>query len=248
LDNNLTTYLLTKNNEKTIEAALQSILWLNGKVIIGDMGSKDETVQIGRKHGAQVISFPFQDDYGRAKNQLLKSHKSLWQLYLEPWEQIITGHQAILEASQEQAPRAHYLQILRGQTITKEIRLWNKNLRFLNPVFETVNDDLATLLDPVVINSAGGKEENIDHLLELWKKTDPLSEEPHYYQAYRFLHNKDYQKFASLAEKYADVNKKGMSAVMIRYHLAMVNIYSLGDNNKAVRYLLECIAARPLMA
>ena len=39
-----------------------------------------------------------------------------------------------------------------------------------------------------------------------------------------------------------------MSAVMIRYHLAMVCVYKLGDHNKAIKYLLECIAARPLMA
>lgn len=245
----LTTYILTKNNEATIDAALQSVSWLRGPIVVGDLGSNDDTLKICRQHGATILPMSFQDDYSNVKNKLLGSKESLWQLYLEPWEQILTGHRIILEVISDTKPRAYYLQILTGQTIAKEVRLWNKQLRFTNPVFESVIDNQANLLEPVIINSQGGiNESQVERLLGIWKKADPLSSEPYYYQAYQFLKNKKYKEFASLAEQYATNSKKGVSAVMIRYHLAMVHTYSLGNGEKAMKHIVECIAARPLMA
>ena len=245
----LTAYMLTRNNEKTIDAALQSVSWLKCDIMVGDMGSSDQIAQICKKHKAKIVPIHFQDDFSRAKNKLLAASDSLWKLYIEPWEQMVTGHKAILEATEGTQPRAYCLQILQGQSITKEVRLWNNNLKFSNPVFESVANNKATLLSPVVIHTQGGiDEEEAERLLNIWKKADPLSEEVYYYQAYQFLKKKQYREFADLAEQYSSTNKKGMSAIMIRYHLATVNLYSLGDHNKALRNILECIAARPLMA
>ncbi len=245
----ITTYLLTKNNQTTIDAALQSISWLKGPIIVGDMGSNDKTIEICRRYNTVVVPVVFQDNYSRAKNKLLDSGESLWQLYVEPWEQILTGHRAIIEAAADTKPHAYYLQILTGQTIAKEIRLWNKQLRFTNPVFENVTDSQANLLEPVIIHSKGGIDKNeTERLLSFWKKADPISNEPYYYQAYQFLQNKKYREFASLAEQYITTSKKGISAVMIRYYLAMVNLHVLGNSDKAIRNIIECIAARPLMA
>jgi tetratricopeptide (TPR) repeat protein len=249
LEKKLTTYLLTKNNENTIDLALSSILWLNGDIIVGDIGSTDKTLKICKKYNVEVIPIIFQNDYSAAKNKLLNYKKSLWQLYLEPWEQIITGHRAILNIMIETRPVSYYLQILSGQTIAKEIRLWNKNLRFSNPIFESISDKSATLIDSVIIHSKKEFDEaESEKLLEDWKNTNPISNEPYYYQAYQFLRNNKYQEFISLAEQYTTISKKGPSAVMIRYHLAMINLYVFSNFEKSIKNILECIATRPIMA
>lgn len=250
LETSLTTYLLTHNNESTIEDTLKSILWLESPIVIGDMSSKDKTIEICEKYNAKIFHVHFQDDYSKAKNELLDKTKSMWKLYLEPWESIITGHKNILSAIRNFNPSSHYFQILYQNTVTKDIRLWNKNLKFSNPIFENIIDKTATVLD-VIINKKNNPsipEKEIERLLNIWKQKDPLSEDPYYYQAYQLLALKKYEQFQLLAEKYIAFNRRGMASVMIRYYLAMVCLYSLNDKLKSIKYILECISVRPLMS
>ena len=245
----LTTYLLAKDNAQTIEAAIKSITWLGGTIVIGDMGSQDGTVEICKKFKTKVVAIRFADDYSEAKNKLISSHESTWRLYLEPWEQLVTGHKIILDIARNSNPCSYYVQVMREQTITKEIRLWSNTLGFSNPVFESIVDKKATLIDGVVIHSQKQPENtNTQKLLDLWKQSQPLSDEPYYYQAYYLLQQSKYNEFVKLANQYVINNTQGMSSVMIRYHLAMVYLYALNEANKALKNILECIATKPLMA
>ncbi len=51
-------FILTKNEEEKIEAALRSVLWAQEIVVI-DSFSDDRTVEIARSYGAEVVQIPF---------------------------------------------------------------------------------------------------------------------------------------------------------------------------------------------
>ena len=50
----LTVHLLTKNNSKTIQKAIDSVQMAD-KIMVADLGSKDNTIQICEAAGAQIF-------------------------------------------------------------------------------------------------------------------------------------------------------------------------------------------------
>jgi glycosyltransferase involved in cell wall biosynthesis len=58
--------VLTYNEERNIEACLQSVVAWAGKVFVVDSGSTDRTVALARQYGAQVVTHPF-ENYSRQR-------------------------------------------------------------------------------------------------------------------------------------------------------------------------------------
>jgi len=183
------------------------------------------------------------DDYSRAKNELTTTKN--WILWIEPWETIMKGIEVVSEAiSSKNAYRIHVLQ---EGIVTKPIRLWHssKKLKFMNPVCETITGEAEEL--PVYFHSIGTVPES--ELIKKWVEKCPLSIEPLYYYACDLLIRKKWQEFLNAADHYIFMEKKPqMSLTMTKYYCAMVNCYVLKDFQKAVNYLLPCLAEKPSMA
>ena len=235
----ITTTILTCNNESTIERALQSA---SGDILIGDIGSKDSTLSICKKHGASILEIPF-ENYSQAKNQLISNVKSDWILHMEPWE-------VLIQAKFEEVDIAHsyHLQIISNGVISKSIRFWNKSkeLSFVNPVFEIIDDDSKYL--PSIIYSS--PVNTLDHLdkINKWKKEKPTDSAPYYYEACVFLQQKRYDEFLSTAQKYLFLENTGIPVVMTKYYLAAIQLYIKKDASSSLRNILPCIATKPNMA
>lgn len=245
----IATHLLVKNNEATIERAILSLAPLRGEVIVGDLGSEDNTIHICEKLGATVIDLKFNKDYSQMRNKLVDGSGSPWQLYIEPWEILASGHDIITNVEK---PGVYAVQVLQGDIITKESRLWHKTLqlKFIQPAFETLNNKTQEQLLPgVVIFSVGTSPDNRpnEQIVTEWMQSNPLASEPCYYRAFVLLSQKKFQEFVVAAEGYLFRETMGMPAIMMQYYLAMVQLY-LGDTQKAVRGAIACIATRPLMA
>lgn len=241
----ITTQILTKNNEKTIENCLNSIKNLNGEIIIVDLGSDDNTISICEKNGIFPQKIKTRDR-SKIRNFCIKNAKNDWIFYIEPWEILKIGHNKILNSINEQA-NAYKLMILNSNVINKEIRLWNKrlNYKFKNPVYEYLDCEKYTIESDILIISNGNNSINIEN----WKKECPNSKEVIYYEAITLLTEKKYNEFESVANRYLFREHKDiMSMVMIKYYLASIYCYIKKDAKKAIEHILHCIYYNCLMA
>jgi tetratricopeptide (TPR) repeat protein len=167
-----------------------------------------------------------------------------WNLYLEPGEIIKYGVQDIIDL---QEGDSFNFQIIKDGLLTKEVRLWNKDISFVNPIFECLVDKKAQDLNVIVYSKASSPFTLED--IGVWKNKHPASCEPYYYEACMLLTQKRYDEFLAAAEMYLFKDKEGtMPVTMTRYYCAMVYCYVRGDFEKAIKYLLPCLTVKPLMA
>ncbi len=243
---NITTQVITQNSSKTIARLLDSVVPLQGEVIIADLGSTDKTIEICESYNTRIFKIDIVNSLSDIRNRIVVKSKYDMQLLLYPKE-ILTDHTPILAMD---GP-AYYLSILQGDLLTKEIRLWNKtkDWKFLNPVYEylDVPESIKDIL-PVTVYSTG-MESYPNDLLDNWKKKEPASQEPLYYGAIRDLSYRNWDGFISNANKYLFGNKTAeMSVVLTKYYYATVMCHIKKDPNASIKHILECIAVRPLMA
>jgi len=241
----LTVNLLVKNNEQTIDDTLASLVSLNARILVGDMGSSDQTVEICRRHGAKVMHINPSYDYSTARNQLIDASGDNLLLHINPWEVLISGHQEIITSS---VPS--YISVAQNDLITKEIRVWPKKskIRFQNPIFETAIYDTATLL-PVLIYSKGKPEDpRSTELIQNWLNTAPASSSPYYYQACNFLSQRKYEDFIRIADHFLFLSDQEMPVAMTRYYYGQVQLHIKKNYETATKQAMLCLANKPIMA
>jgi len=249
----LTTLILTHNNEGTLQNTLDSLSPLDINLIVGDVNSTDKTRSICRKSGAVIKTVNPDNERSYEKNELLKDVTG-WILYIEPWEILAAGYEDINKVINSGIPNVYGGKVFHGESITKEIKLWHKdaNIKFRNPIYETLDAEISKVLNNLIFYSYGGKNQtnNVEDKLKEWLKTSPISNEPYYYQAFFLLSKKRYKEFIPAAELYISRNSKGISAVMMRYYIASIkfHVQELKNFGEASREILTCIAANPLMA
>lgn len=236
---------MTKNNETTIKETLESVKGLAFQILVADLGSTDETIKICKRHGAKVVTFCLEGDYAKIRNTLLAESQTEWNLLIHPWEVLANGHE---ELKKELNGNSYQIPVFQGNVLSKEIRLW-RNIEFKNPVFETLYDEKSQLFKHALIYA----KQSTDHfekwsILERWRKTSPASSQPIYYQAHLYLAEGRYKEFVVAAERYLFKEKIGVSAIMLKYYLSLINSYHFKNIELARYHLLPCILANPLMA
>jgi len=237
----LTIQLLIKDNERTLEKSILSILPLKSHIKAVDFGSKDDSLEICRKHNIQVIRL--QDgDRSKIRNEMMGDG---WNFYIQPWEVLISGHEYLVKLPPT-GPLSYYIDIYQGQVVTRDIRLW-RDLTFRYPIFETIIDRKAQKLGEVIIWSDNPPKRDILPRIEEWKSKSG-SIEPLYYEAWAMLQDEKYDSFVAIATHYLSLDSHSKSAVMLRYYLAQIQAYINKEMGKATRNILPCIVAKPLMA
>ena len=245
----LSIQILTKDNQETIEDCLNSISQINCKIIIGDLGSKDKTIEKCLKFKPEIIKISLNDDISQARNFLIDKANTVWHLMIEPWEVLLTPTEAIIEKMLYEAC-AYKFHVLQGDLVTKETRLWNKslNLKFKNPIYETI--DAEAKMAAIYIISKGGKRSiPTKELAHKWKAKNPLSADPIYYIACSELIDKNWDTFLNYADLFLHQQKKqNISYFMTCYYMAMVLCYIKKDYQKAIQTLCPCIIKNPTLA
>lgn len=82
----LSVTIITKNEEKMIEAAIQSVSWAK-EILVVDSGSTDRTVDLAKKAGARVILHSWQG-YGQQKNFAQAQATQEWVLNIDADERV----------------------------------------------------------------------------------------------------------------------------------------------------------------
>jgi len=75
--------MIVRNSSATLKRCLQSVCHLVDRILIGDTGSHDDTIDIAHTFGAEVISIPWQNDFAHARNSVLKRSLCDWILILD---------------------------------------------------------------------------------------------------------------------------------------------------------------------
>lgn len=237
----ITTHIITKNNESTIKKCLDSIKD-TGEIIIGDMGSTDETINICKRYTNKIYQLPKRNNMADLRNDLISCSKGDRQFYLEPWEALTSGD--IFDLTEFDS---YYFFIINGNIVNKEVRLWKKGVaQFDGRVFESI--DLDGVFSNCVIYSSSSKK--IDkEIIKNWIESCPTKTEPYYYLACSFLNEFNYNEFLKCGNEYLfRETRQTMSSCMIKYYMAMVNCYQQNNLKKTLDLTISCLETKPLMA
>ena len=92
----LSVCLIVKNEEKFLDACLQSVKSVTNEILVVDTGSTDRTVEIARSHGARVEFFAWCDDFSAARNAGLEQARGDWVLILDADEELSAEDRGVL--------------------------------------------------------------------------------------------------------------------------------------------------------
>lgn len=84
----LSIIIITKNEERMIQACLESIKGL-GEIIIADNGSTDDTLEIAKKYTDKIFKFD-NLDFSTIRNEALKKTSGEWILYVDSDERVLS--------------------------------------------------------------------------------------------------------------------------------------------------------------
>jgi len=164
----LSVVIIARNEEKMIGDCLESVRQLADadEIILVDSGSTDKTLQIAKKYGAKVISFPFRKlEFAKWRNAGLKVAKSDWILYLDADEratpELKKEMETVLPGSKYTAyeiPRKNFYlgqemryggawpDYVKRLFLKKKLKSWEKELHE-DPIFE---GELGRLRSPFI--------------------------------------------------------------------------------------------------
>lgn len=98
----VTATVITLNEERNLEAALQSLAWAD-EIIVVDSGSTDRTVEIARRHGARVETRAW-EGYSAQKNYAASIAANDWILSLDADERVPPALAGEIRARLETGP------------------------------------------------------------------------------------------------------------------------------------------------
>jgi len=78
--------MIMRDDASVLPRCLSSIVGLVDEIIIVDTGSKDNSIEIAKSYGAQVLEDPWQDDFARPRNIGLEKAQGQWILVMDPDE------------------------------------------------------------------------------------------------------------------------------------------------------------------
>ncbi len=80
--------MIVKDEEASLDKCLESVQGVADEMIIVDTGSTDSSADIARRHGARVLSYPWQNDFSEARNFALEAASGDWVLVLDADEEL----------------------------------------------------------------------------------------------------------------------------------------------------------------
>lgn len=240
--------ILTKNNERSILRALNSIQLYVDEVIVCDLGSTDSTQDICLLNKVKYYDCKNTTNLSKLRNDFVAEAKNNWIMVLEPWE--IFTNPEILNNINESDPNVYNVTIMQNNILTYEDRIWHKSLElnFKNPVYEflDIKKNKSNHINGLIY---GDDTRDVVDLLELWVKDEPNSNEALYYEALYCLSQQKWEHFTNKAYKYLFNNKKNTKAnIMMNYYYAIVMCHIKKDTSQALNHTLGCLAIKPLMS
>jgi tetratricopeptide (TPR) repeat protein len=80
--------MIVKNGAASLKRCLESVAGLVDRVVIGDTGSTDASLEIARSFGAEILYVPWHNDFSQARNCVLEHSRCDWILVLDADEML----------------------------------------------------------------------------------------------------------------------------------------------------------------
>ncbi len=80
---NISLCMIAKNEERVLGACLASAKPFFTQIIVVDTGSTDRTIEIAKKHGAEVHKFKWVDNFAAARDESMKYAKGSWIFWMD---------------------------------------------------------------------------------------------------------------------------------------------------------------------
>jgi glycosyltransferase involved in cell wall biosynthesis len=80
--------MIVKDGAATLGRALASVAPVADRILVGDTGSRDGSIEVARAAGAEVIKIPWEDDFSRARNRVLIEARCDWILSIDADEML----------------------------------------------------------------------------------------------------------------------------------------------------------------
>jgi len=239
--------ILTYNNKNTIKKTLDSVLDIKKNIFIGDYGSTDGTVQICKEYDAKIFNIKNLKK-NEARNFLNNYSNDELNLWMQPWEILLQYNKKINNLND----KLFYSKILNNTIINWDIRIYNKNYKFINPIFETIDhkENIEIVDSGFTLASQFGHLSDGDlEIIQQWKQDKPLCSSPYYYEACILLSMQKYEDFLNVANHYFFIEKNNsMPLIMMRYYYALVQMYYKKLVKPTLQNLTLCLSKKPLMA
>ena len=80
--------MIVRNGAATLPNCLASAAGITEQIVIGDTGSSDGSAELARDLGATVFDLPWEDDFARARNAVLRALNTDWVLVMDDDEEL----------------------------------------------------------------------------------------------------------------------------------------------------------------
>lgn len=97
--NRLTACLIARDEEAMIGDCLRSLRGVADHVVVVDTGSSDRTMELAESLGAEVIAFPWADDFAAARNRSIEGVRGGHVLWIDADERLAPGAGAVLRSA-----------------------------------------------------------------------------------------------------------------------------------------------------
>jgi tetratricopeptide (TPR) repeat protein len=141
----LSVCLIVKNEESTLDRCLSSVQDAADEMVVVDTGSRDRTVEVARRHGAQVAHFEWCDDFAAARNYALGLATGDWILIMDADDEMEPGGAVSLRRCLDGRPQAEVCSLRtriphggEGEAIVEHPRLFRNHmaLRYTGVIHE----------------------------------------------------------------------------------------------------------------
>jgi tetratricopeptide (TPR) repeat protein len=124
--NTIALSMIVRDAQAHLKNCLHSCVGLVSEIVIGDTGSRDETVSIAKGFGARVVSVPWTDDFAAARNIVLRSTSADWVLVMDADELLDPAAGTTLTQHIHSPSVAGYQVPIRNYVLSLQERLWDQ--------------------------------------------------------------------------------------------------------------------------
>ena len=139
----LTLCMIVKDEEQNLKELLTILKGIPDQIVVGDTGSTDNSLEIARQLGAEVLSIPWTNDFAQARNRTLQHAKGRYIIYLDADDRIEPVEMRKLKALLQQAANTIFFVKLvnkfNGETcLQKRVFPNHPALRFQGAIHEQI--------------------------------------------------------------------------------------------------------------